>query len=156
MSTPNFETMENFPLYVWQLNRMPKQEELEENDMTEQEYIEMEYSDQYENMKYTIQDLVKKNPLQFHKIEIKDGHYVGIQLYVDDENDGYGLPTDHDNESCRIIWDMCRSKAIRAYNSEVNKVKRILKKIADLTGLTEIECMGVFSNGEAIYSVVNR
>lgn len=154
MSTPNFQTMENFPLYVWQLDRLPEQAELEEDNMTADEYIQTAYEIVYDNMVCTIENILKKTPLQFHKIEIKDGHYTGIQLYVNDENDGYGIPTDHDNESCRVIWDMCRSKAIRAYNSEINKVKRILKKIADLNGLIQIECVGIFSNGEAIYSIV--
>lgn len=154
MSTPNFVTMENFPLYVCCLDVSAEQSELDEYDMTAEEYAQMTYDDEYENLTYLIEKYTKETPLQFHKIEVKDGYYGGMQLYVDDDNDGYGVPTDHDNESCRIIWDMCRSKAIRAYKSEINKVKRILKKIKNDLNLTELECLGVFSNGEAVYSKV--
>ena len=153
MSTPNFETMRNFPLFIWEV-QTPEQAELDEYEMDETDYIQMEYDDQTMYMKEVIKELTDKTPLQFHDIEIKSGYYSGLQLYVNDNKDGYGIPEENDNYTCNMVWNTCRSKAIRAYKSEVNKVKKILKEIAKRTGMTQLECIGIFSNGEAVYRKV--
>lgn len=51
---------------------------------------------------------------------------------------------------------MCRSVAIRRYNSEINKINRILKMLAKEYGFDEVYCSAVFGNGEANYTKVEN
>ena len=73
-----------------------------------------------------------------NKISVLPGHYYGVQFYVETTDD----PTEMDNEDCRYYFDMYRSVAIRRYNSEVNKVCRILRKLAKEYGFDEAVSKG--------------
>ena len=90
--------------------------------------------------------------LIFHKISVESGYYSGVQFYVETTDD----PTEMDNEDCRYYFDMYRSVAIRRYNSEVNKVCRILRKLAKEYGFDELYLRARFSNGEALYGRVEN
>lgn len=61
-----------------------------------------------------------------------------------------------DNDDCHYYFDVCRSVAIRRYNSEINKINRILKMLAKEYGFDEVYCSAVFGNGEAIYTKVEN
>lgn len=65
-------------------------------------------------------------------------------------------PTEMDNEDCRYYFDMYRSVAIRRYNSEVNKVCRILRKLAKEYGFDELYLRARFGNGAALYGQVEN
>ena len=52
-------------------------------------------------------------------------------------------------------WDICRSEACRRYGVEKRRLAKALRKEAEGLGLTELACMGIFSNGEAVYVRVN-
>ena len=88
--------------------------------------------------------------LTFFKVVLRDGYYRGVQTLVECENDPHEL----DNEDCRYWWDMCRSKAIRKHEAEERRVVKYLKGLRN-DGLKELRCVGVFSNGEALYEYVN-
>ena len=88
----------------------------------------------------------------FHKISGLPGHYYGVQFYVETTDD----PTEMDNEDCRYYFDMYRSVAIRRYNSEVNKVCRILRKLAKEHGFDELYLRARFGNGAALYGQVEN
>ena len=50
---------------------------------------------------------------------------------------------------------MCRSIAIRKYKAEINRInKKLLPLFEKELGFDHIRCIGVFSNGEAIYERV--
>ena len=130
MSCPNFRTMENFSLFV----------------RTDDE-------DAYFIMREIECDLNELNDaLMFHKILVDGGHYYGLQFYVEENHD----PNELDNEDCRYYFDMFRSVAIRRYNSEINKINRMLRRIAKEWGFEEIYCASIFSNGEAVYAPVRN
>lgn len=85
--------------------------------------------------------------LTFHEITFKSGYYEGVQLFVEEKDNPHEL----DNEDCNYYYDMCRSKAIRKYDAELRKINRFMDKVATQYGWKELHCLGVFSNGEAIY-----
>lgn len=64
--------------------------------------------------------------------------------------------TQRHNDDCHYYFDVCRSVAIRRYNSEINKINRILKMLAKEYGFDEVYCSAVFGNGEAIYTKVEN
>ena len=80
------------------------------------------------------------------------GYYCGLQLFVDELHD----PNEYDNEDCRWEFDLCRSVAIRRYNSEINKINRELRKLARFYGFDELYCAALFSSGEAVYRRVEN
>ena len=96
--------------------------------------------------------------LLFHEISIISGYYVGIQLYVElnhaADNAGFtdAGPEYLDNESARYYFDLCRSAAIRKYESEQRKINRILEKIGRAYGMDKLAIYARFSNGETWYT----
>ena len=177
MSTPNFHTMENFKLYVQVFESMSlddyKVECFPDDDNYYPDYVEAEdedeknrileesYNEAMEMWNYLFyddivqgfdgfKDLMEEfsDSLVFHKVEMKSGYYDGIQLYVEEMENPHEL----DNDDCRYYYDMCRSQAIRKYDAEIRKINRWMDKVAVEYGWRELHCLGIFSNGEAIYS----
>ena len=178
MSCPNFETQENFKLFLWDFKR-PTDEVLNENileideDITSIEDItkrmrdeyaesiyEREYRDIIDNFSETVNDILHtlKRELQFFEITLKDGYYCGLQFYVEETgNMRYICVEDVDNEDTRYYYDMCKSEFLRKYNSEINFInKKLLPKLAKFFGFEEYYCGGIFSNGEALYYKVEN
>ena len=85
--------------------------------------------------------------LTFHHLEFKSGYYDGVQIFVEE----FENPHDLDNDDCRYYYDMCRSQAIRKYEAEIRKINKWMNKVATEYGWRKLHCLGVFSNGEAIY-----
>ena len=178
MSCPNFETQENFKLFLWDFER-PTDEYLNENileideditsieDITESmrnEYAESiyerEYRDIVDNFSETVHDILHtlKRELQFFEVTLKDGYYCGLQFYVEETgNMRYIDVEDVDNEETRYYYDMCKSEFLRKYNSEINFInKKLLPKLAKFFSFEEYYCGGMFSNGEALYYKVEN
>lgn len=178
MSCPNFETQENFKLFLWDFKR-PNDEVLNENileideDVTSIEDItkrmrddyaesiyEREYRDITDNFSETVHDILHtlKRELQFFKITLKDGYYYGLQFYVEETgNMRYICVEDVDNEETRYYYDMCKSEFLRKYNSEINFInKKLMPKLAKFFSFEEYYCGGIFSNGEALYYKVEN
>lgn len=166
MATTNYMTMENFPLFVKEFNTQIKRcpacglYQDCENDVCEECGEELEEDLFFDSIE--CQELVDdiesrlendvNGGLTFHKISVESGYYSGVQFYVETTDD----PTEMDNEDCRYYFDMYRSVAIRRYNSEVNKVCRILRKLAKEYGFDELYLRARFSNGEALYGRVEN
>ena len=178
MSCPNFETQENFKLFLWDFKR-PDDKYLNENiletdeDVTSIEDItkrmrdeyaesiyEREYRDITDNFSETIDDILHtfKRELQFFKITLKDGYYCGLQFYVEETGNIRYIDVENvDNEETRYYYDMCKSEFLRKYNSEINFInKKLLPKLAKFFGFEEYYCGGMFSNGEALYYKVEN
>lgn len=164
MSAPNFKTMADFPLFVTETpycKVCPEcgctcAKEAEECDEcgTSLKDIEAVYDEIEDNDLRTEMMLAKDRlnvGLQFHKVTVESGYYVGLQFYVDTRID----PNELDNDACRYEWDICRSEACRRYGVERRRLAKALRKEAEDLGLTELVCTGIFSNGEAVYARVN-
>jgi hypothetical protein len=113
MATANFRSLQNYPLYVIVDISIG-----EEGDFL------------IDEIKYDLS--IINQGLYHHKIELLDGYYHGIQLYVDEQ--GY----DDDEEVKR----------------EAILVEAALKKIAENYGFIELKVVGRFSNGETVYERV--
>lgn len=136
MSTQNFYNDRFFDLYVW------NDEECEFHTESE-----LDQAIQWAGEK------LKRSP-EFFEISILPGYYSGAQMKVDENYycREYGNPIEQDNEGCKLQWDLCRSRAIRKFESEKNWInKKFLPLVADYLGMRKLYCRGVFSNGEAIY-----
>lgn len=175
MSTPNFHNQRNFKLYIQSFEPISLEEYQEEEfhyddylypqweeaddddkeDILEESYnhaMEMWeenfYSDiyyGYDGFKNLMEDF--NDTLIFHELKFESGYYTGIQIYVEEKDNPHEL----DNEDCNYYYDMCRSKAIRKYDAEIRKINKWMDKVATQYGWKELICLGIFSNGEAIY-----
>lgn len=176
MSTPNFYNQKNFKLFVKSFEAMDMEEYVKEF-FEEDSYLYPEYQNaQTDSLKeyileksynsfiemenyYFYEDIIEGNDgfkdlmedftetLCFHKLDFKSGYYTGIQIYVEEVENPHEL----DNEDCHYYFDMCRSKSIRKYDAEIRKINRWLDKVAVEYGWRQLLCLGIFSNGEAVY-----
>lgn len=139
MSTANFRTQRNFPLYCY--------------DDTDMEWWEAQdyFSGVQNDLDETNSDLI------FFHIGLESGYYCGVQFIVNmnDYADEAGFTVDGaeyaDNESCRYYLDMCLSEAKRKFETERRKVIRLMESLAEAWGFEEYVCVAHFSNGEAWY-----
>ena len=156
MSCPNFETQENFKLFLWDFER-PSDEELnkyiletDENkyiletdedvtnvsDITESmrdKYAELMYEwdcrDIIDNFSETVNNILHTliRELQFFKITLKDGYYCGLQFYVEETGNMAYIDVENvDNEDTKYYYDMCKSEFLRKYYSEINFINKKL------------------------------
>lgn len=146
MGTCNYTTQSDFDLYIYD-------EDLDDTLDKDSSMNEYNFSMAcvYETSKRLAKELSEK--LIFHDIEIETGYYSGIQTFVEEYYEDIDLLN---NEDCHYYFDMCRSKTLRKYKAEVNKInKKLLPLFKKELGFDHIRCIGVFSNGEAIYQKVN-
>ncbi len=141
MSTPNFYNQDNFDLYV----KSYEPEDMEEYSSAEAEFFYDDIIFGYDGFKEVMEKF--NDDLTFHYLEFKSGYYDGIQLYVEEMENPHEL----DNDDCRYYYDMCRSKAVRKYDAEIRKINKWMEKVAVEYGWRKLNCLGIFSNGEAIY-----
>lgn len=180
MSTPNFQTQRNFKLFLWDYNR-PTDEEIDKiliedngfekeeiTDSIRQNYCDAQYDSEVNDIvsefSYMLKEITRKRPLQFFNIVLKDGYYCGVQFFVEHDTscswftdllNSYSLE-DITNEDTKE-YGMCHSEFIRKYKSEINYInKKVMPKLAKYFGFEEYTCVGIFSNGEAIYSKVTN
>ena len=160
MSTANFETMKDFPLFVLD-NATSKVcpecgawwdddadccaecgyegEPEERPDPDEDYYVASCLSEEAQQF---------SDSLTFFRVTVQPGYYAGLQFYVEEPED---RPEDLDNEDCRYNWDMCRSVAIRKRQREQRKVVRWMEKTARAWNMIQLVCVGRFSDGSCIY-----
>lgn len=93
--------------------------------------------------------------LAFFEVSLQSGYYVGVQFDVD-WNERVGDPEELDNEDAHYYFGCCWSEMLRQYKSERRTLAKRLKQLAEFHGFEEIRCVGVFSNGEAVYERVER
>ena len=137
MGTCNYITQSDFDLYI-----------IEEVGNETYEELELIYNE----AKWLATSL--NNELTFYKIIITEGYYVGLQTFI--QGTEWQIQTKYfeelSNEDCHYYFGMCRSKAIRKHKAEVNRInKKLLPLFKKKLGFDHIRCVGVFSNGEAIY-----
>lgn len=161
MSTANFRTMKEFPLYV-----LPDAVSLvcpvcgepwedETNDecpvcgcQEGPEAVRDEWEDEYITSQLTAAMDDLNSELTFFRVSLESGYYEGVQFYVDEPE---SPPQELDNEDCRYNWDLCRSVAIRKRKAERRKVIRWMDRTAGEWGMEQLVCTARFSNGEAMY-----
>lgn len=168
MSTPNFKTQSLFDLYVTD-NFLIYPYELDENDdfilddngePVINYDIDPFFNHSYFNecKKYTDNNLNSK--LTFFTISFEDGYYSGIQTYIQpkypndlDALDYMKYPQYYDNSD--LFKDFGYNTYIlkRKIQAEINLINnKLLPQLKEHYFFDKICCVGIFSNGEAIYS----
>lgn len=140
MGTCNFRMQKDFPLWAY-----------DDSEIDEDEYYFL-----VEDVRRDLRE--ESRNLVFFNLDIESGYYCGLQLVADLTNDadsagfsGIGTEWGPDNESCNYWLGCCRSRALRKYRAEINKVNKILSRVGAAYGFEKYGCAGVFSNGEAVY-----
>lgn len=95
--------------------------------------------------------------LKFHTVSVEAGYYTSYQFYVEEKyHDLFDLEKSAayclDNEDARYYFDMCRSEVIRRAASEKRRIRKWLNNLRN-NGFNLVHCTGIFSNGEAVYSI---
>ena len=174
MSAPNFNSDQlGFPLYVREDYYSKVCEECGTWNDAEAEFcegcgedlhnVEARY-DELDNEFYynEVSDAMKEvnEDLEFFHVSVTSGYYTGTQFDVDWKNiRGWGAagdPNDLDNDDAHFYFDCCRSEMLRKYDRERRKLGKRLEELAEYHGFKKIRCVGVFSNGEAVYERVTN
>lgn len=173
MSTSNFWSQENFPLYALMYDnyyekRCDECGEYFDKDEDVCPICGGELKEFFNDISYDmdvediIDDLEKLNEkLTFFDVIIKDGYYEGIQLYVKESYyaDICGFYVDEidnpnvDNEDTKYYFDLCRSKCIIKFKREYKKLLKMLDAFAKEHGMYKLSVYARFSNGETWYSI---
>lgn len=174
MSTPNFRTQKDFDLYCYdewdisqeQIDDMREANEYSE-DISDDKIKEWIADDNVtflqEDFPYALKECQEelKRELNFFNVTLRSGYYGGVQLYVELSKDlrNFGNTVDEvmkyiDNEDTKYYFDMRRSEFQKKFFSEhLFLNRRFLPLLAKKTGFKKYNCIGVFSNGEAIYEL---
>lgn len=133
MSTPNFRTQENFDLFIY-----------DDSDFFDHFETEILCEDIQAELDFV------NSGLTFHEIKLHSGYYTGLQFYVNEHYTADDLETMNSDE-CRYYFDLTAGQAKAKHAAEVNRIQNTLTELADHYGFEQTKCVGIFSNGEAIY-----
>lgn len=94
--------------------------------------------------------------LTYHRVNVSGGYYSGFQFVVEEiHGRQFDLSKDSkyciDNEDAWYHFGKCRSRVLREADAEKRKIRKWLEKVAVDYGYDILVCVGVFSNGEALY-----
>ena len=169
MSTPNFRGNDYFNDYAY-VYTMPSEEDIkayeEENDC-KYDYVDnssFDYDCEYDNMKYLIPIALEKFNISLFNVEVHSGYYDGLELIVtsaisglevEDITNTENLKENYDNEDMRYYFGHLaeyKSQIIPKIKAEMKRMnEEVLPYLADNSGFKRINCVAIFSNGEAIY-----
>lgn len=157
MGTCNFWTMDDFDLVVMSDEMLCKNylgdefiaermEEIEDYDPIGD--IELAWDLFNEDMnEWSGMDEVN-DTLLWYNIRLKSGYYDGVQFYIDTE----WLPIEGwDDEECEYYFDRNKEETKKMIEEEKERINKFLDEMVTLFGFERIRCVGVFSNGEAVY-----
>ena len=164
MSTANFHSMTDFPLIVAEdeyskicpecgLANCGDADKCDDCGCdladVESKYDDLATNDNYENMKWYAERM--NDEQDFFTVSVKSGYYSGLQFYVEAKYDGLDNWNDEDAE-----YEFGKSLAeVKADYAAAEKIVTDgLNKAKDDLALVELACVGVFSNGEAVYRKV--
>lgn len=159
MSTPNFKTMEDFPLvcggmFSEYVDAYEREFEGEDEDVKRDcicDEIQFD-ADVYANDAEKFSD-----DLKYYDVSLADGYYDGWQFIVkpkdDFDEDAFHKDSKWciDNDDAHYWFDECRSKVLREAERERRKINKWLDSKAQNAFMHKLECVAIFSNGEAIY-----
>jgi hypothetical protein len=128
MGTANFRSMKEFDLYVLEDKYLY---------LTNEETGELDYNSFDEALLDEIKfDIAKLNKsFQFYEIQLLDGYYSGIQLYV------------------KEIYEPAIARELE---EEKELMKATLEKLANNMGFTKIKVVARFNNGETWYEKAGK
>jgi hypothetical protein len=160
MGTCNFWTMDDFDLYVIDDETLVRNylgddfvnEEIESYD------IDLAWDMLLGDLESEFDDL--KSHLEWYKIELKSGYYEGAQFYISTDYLGIderadwlpSKPLIWDDEECELQFGLTKEETKKMIENEKKLINQFLEESKDY-GFFKIGCVGVFSNGEAVYEL---
>lgn len=156
MSTCNFWTMDDFDLVVMSDEKICQnflgEEFIEERKAEFEDYnpiddIELAWDLFKEDMEWSGIDELN-DTLLWYNVRLKSGYYDGVQFYIDTEwspIDGW------DDDECYMYFDRNKEETKQMIEEEKKRINDFLNGMVELFGFERIRCVGVFSNGEAVY-----
>ena len=163
MSTPNFKTMKDFPLIIAREHYAKQCRDCGAYCDTDDDVCpscgaslaDCETVPDYEADRIVAQVMIEtadriNDGLLFFNVKMELGHYSGAQFLVEELYDDI---SEMSNEYTQDHFGLCKSKAMRKYESEKRKIVSELRKLKKC-GYEELECVAIFSNGEAVYEKV--
>jgi len=117
--------------------------------------------DTYENAQFFI-DHELNDKLEYFKITLEGGYYFGIQTIVDQAKENYRFDVfyymthedEYSNSEIYEIFGFNKYILNRVLNKEIKLInEKLLPQLKDY-GFERYACVGIFSNGEAIYERV--
>ena len=161
MGTSNFWSMREFDIYC----------QIEEYD---EEFYRQEYPEEDEESRFRIhcdssnfrynetwkslEKEIEKTDWMFHKAELRNGYYEGIQIYIR-EPDGKWFDLDLEGSYEDMTGRRCKhnKRELRhRYWKEVNLIREWLEEMRGKYGLTVLRTYARFSNGETWYKYVDE
>lgn len=133
MATANFVTTKNFPIVCI------------DDETYEEIYFDLD------DMMYDVESSFEDLDLKFHKVKVLAGYYEGGQIVFEEIHN----PNEMDNDDTRYYFDMCRSKAIRAYDAEIRKINRRIDKFCKEGVWSKLGVVGRFSDGSCVYKRIS-
>lgn len=158
MSCPNFEFMKfDMPMICGKTySQMAEEYEREFGEkMPDSEYYIKETED-FCRAELLAEEFSRN--LIFHNITVISGHYVGFQFYVDEKYSAeFDLDKESkyciDNDNAHYYFSMCKSIVLKKATAEKRKIEKWLYSLKK-GGFNVVSCTGMFSNGEATYSIL--
>ena len=156
MSTCNFKDMADFYLICGG-------EPNEYRELLEKDYDADEITDDwiYDEIRVDAEIFADKaekfsNTLNYYNVTVSDGYYVGWQFLVEPKEvweNAFNKDSIYciDNEDAQYYFGKCRSRVLREAEAECRKINKWLDKQARKPLMHKLNCVGVFSNGEAVY-----
>ena len=166
MSTPNFKTQpffnlyatNNFLSYPYAIDPNTDDYLLDEDcdyiiDYDAEPYFDHSYFD--ECKKYT--DKLNAR-LDFFNIDFEDGHYTGVQTHINPQTSDFDAldflahPQYYNNSQLFAEFGYNTYILKRKILAEIKHINNdLLPELAKMYSFDKIKCVGIFSNGEAIY-----
>ena len=145
MSTPNFRTQKDFPLIVFDDSEMFAYEDEDGNYEFDDFGCQMFYKDVVEP---AIEDF--NEGLRYHKVTLLPGYYSGTQLYVEEDDSDADYPIEDDElDELHVMFE-------DQYQQETENIASWMRTAFKEVGAQEYVCVGIFSNGEAIYELASQ
>lgn len=129
MATANFVSTKNFPIVA----------------IYDEQYEENFFD--YEDFADSVVDFFEPLHLMFFRPKPVSGYYEGAQILFEEIDN----PNEMTNDETQHEFGLCRSKAIRAYQSEINKINRKIDELVNGGIWMKFAVLERFSNGECIY-----
>ena len=164
MSTANFRNMTDFPLIVAKdeyrkvcpecgLGNCADADKCEDCDCDLSE-VESTFDDlAMEDLIVDMERAAKRmnEGQEFFTVTVESGYYTGVQFYVESKYDDLCRWSEYDLD---YEFGKGRAEVFADYEAAKESVTDGLHKAKEELGLMELSCIGVFSNGEAVYKNV--
>lgn len=160
MSTPNFNQTRlnkfNLPLVVFGMGNDFEQRKKDFEQENDDEYTENHYLAEIDDMEIPQreEELNDFNTgLKHFELKLESGYYQGVQYDIEetDSYNDYESIQDITDEDANYYYGLSAKEVKAEFENDLAKIREFLQKQVNSPYVIELNCMGIFSNGEAIY-----